>query len=425
MCSGNSSNFLQAVEFVFPIFRKEWVVLATQVVIIGAGPFGLSISAQLSVRGVDHLIVGRVNNTYRSLVPDGMLMKSEPYASTIASPDGKYTMAAFSAAHGLDYVDRIGPVTRDRFVEYVDWYAKELVPGILDETVTEVAPVDGGFRVSFADAAPVTARSVVVATGVIPYHALPAQLAGLPDALLTHTAKHIELGDFKGRKVAVVGAGQSALETAALLHETGATVQVIARTPQLSWNEKNPDYVSTLGHIKRPVVQLCEGWHCTFWNTPAAFRVLPEGYRIQKARTVLGPAGAWWLRHRVDGVIDVVTGHGVKEAVAKGSGVRLVLDGPGQREIDADHVIAGTGFRIGLERLPFLPGRLRAAVKTVNNHPVVSRSGETSVPGLYFAGAPTVVSIGPSARFIAGTFTLSALLAKSATRRAARAATKD
>lgn len=390
----------------------------TQVVIIGAGPFGLSISAHLSALGVDHLIVGRTNNTYRSLVPDGMLMKSEPYASTIASPDGKYTLAAFSASQGLDYVDRVGPVTRDRFVEYVDWYTERLVPGVQDETVTEVTPVDGGFRVSFADAAPVTARRVVVATGVIPYHYLPAQLGGLPDDLLTHTAKHIELDDFKGRKVAVVGAGQSALEAAALLHETGANVQIIARTPQLSWNVKNPDYVSTLGQVKRPVVQLCEGWRCAFWNTPAAFRALPESYRIQKARTVLGPSGAWWLRDRVDGVIDVLTGHGVKEAVAKGSGVRLILDGPGQPEIDADHVIAGTGFRVGLDRLPFLPEHLRSVITTVNNHPVVSRSGETSVPGLYFAGAPTVISIGPSARFVAGTFTLSALLAKSAARRA-------
>jgi thioredoxin reductase len=388
----------------------------TGVVIIGAGPNGLSISAHLSALGVDHLIVGRTNNTYRSLVPRGMLMKSEPYASAIASPDGKHSLAAFSAAHGLDYVDRVGPVTADRFVEYADWFAGQLVPDVRDETVTEVTPVDGGFRVSFADAAPVTARSVVVATGVIPYDYTPAELAGLPADLITHTAKYIELDDFKGRKVAVVGAGQSGLEAAALLHETGASVQIIARTPQLSWNEKNPDFVSTLGHVKRPVVQLCEGWRCAFWNTPAAFRMLPESYRIQKARTVLGPSGAWWLRDRIDGVIDVLPGRGVREAVAKGSGVRLILDGPGQPEVDVDHVIAGTGFRIDLKRLPFLPEHLRSVIKTVNNHPMVSRSGETSVSGLYFAGAPTVISVGPSARFIAGTFTLSALLAKSAAR---------
>jgi cation diffusion facilitator CzcD-associated flavoprotein CzcO len=405
-------------------FHKEQYVSDTEVVIIGAGPNGLSVSAHLSALGVDHLIFGRVNNTYRSLVPDGMLMKSEPYASSIASLDGEHSLAAFSAAHGLPYVDRIGPVGADRFVAYADWFAERLVPDVRDETVTEVTPVDGGFRVSFADAAPVTAGQVVVATGVIPYDYVPAELAGLPDDLLTHTAKHIAVRDFKGRKVAVVGAGQSGLEVAALLHESGADVTIIARSPQVNFNDKNPDHVSTLGQIKRPVVQLCEGWRCAFWYSPAAFRLLPESYRVEKARTVLGPSGAWWLKDRVDGVIDIRKGHGVKEAVAKGSGVRLVLDGPGQPEIDADHVIAGTGFRIDLKRLRFLPEHLRSVIKTVKNHPEVSRSGETSVPGLYFSGAPTAISIGPSARFIAGTHKSAAPLARSVAQRA-RAGRKE
>ena len=388
----------------------------TEAVVIGAGPFGLSISAHLSALGVDRITVGKVVDTYRNHVPDGMLMKSEPYASNISAPDRKHTLAAYSAARNVGYVKRVGPVTRRRFVEYADWYAAELVPDIRDETVTEVAPVDGGFRVSFADAAPVTARQVILATGVLPYQYVPAELAGLPADLLSHTGQVADLRRFHGHKVVVVGAGQSALEAAALLHEEGVDVRVVARTPALSWNKMNPEHVSALGHIKRPVVPLCEGWKCAFWNTPHAFRALPETYRLQKARTVLGPSGAWWLRDRVEGVLDVLTGHGVKEAVPDGSGVRLLLDGPEQSQVEADHVIAGTGFRIGLGRLPFLPAQLRSVITTLDNHPVVSRSGQTSVPGLYFAGAPTVVSIGPSVRFVAGTHTLSAQLAKSVAR---------
>jgi thioredoxin reductase len=390
----------------------------TEVVVIGAGPFGLSISAHLSALGIDHLTVGRPMDTYKSHVPAGMIMKSEPYASTIASPDGEYTLAAYSASKGLDYVDRVGPVTRQRFVDYADWYAEQLVPGVRDETVTDVSPVASGFRVAFANAAPVVSRTVVVATGVLPYRHVPAELAGLPAELVTHAAQHQDLSVFKGRRVAVVGAGQSSLETAALLHEEGASVQVIARVPQLDWNDPNPAQRSLMEHITRPVTQLCEGWRCYFWNTPYAFRRLPENYRITKARTVLGPSGSWWLKDRVDGVIDVMTGRTIREATAHGSGVRLVLDGHSHSVVDADHVIAGTGFRIDLARLSFLPEQLRLSVKSLNGHPLVSRSGQTSVPGLYFCGAPTVLSIGPSSRFIAGTHTLSALLAKSAARRA-------
>jgi len=393
-------------------------VFDTEAFVIGAGPFGLSISAHLSALGVDHRIAGRPMDTWRAHMPDGMLMKSEPYASTIASPDGRYDVEAYCRSSGLQYVERLGPLTRERFLNYADWYTKHLVADIQDESVTEIAKVDGGFRLSFAAAKPVTARQVVVATGVLPYRHVPAELAGLPSELVTHTADHHDLGVFQGMRVAVVGAGQSALETAALLHEAGVEVQVIARTPVLSWNEPNPAHLSAFGKLKRPVTQLCEGWRCYFWNTPSAFRVLPENYRIRKAKTVLGPSGAWWLRDRFDGVVDALPGHRVREAVADGSRVKLLLDGPSRSDVTADHVIAGTGFRVDLTRLSFLPDSLRSLIKTLRGHPVVSREGQTSVPGLYFAGAPNVLFVGPSSRFVAGTHTLPVPLTRSIAHRA-------
>jgi thioredoxin reductase len=399
-------------------------VFDTEVVVIGAGPFGLSISAHLNALGIDHLIVGRPMDTWRAHMPDGMMLKSEPYASTIASPDGKYHVAAYYESHGLNYVDRVNPLSRERFLDYADWYTKQLVPGVRDESVTEVTPVDGGFRITFANASPVLTRQVIVATGVLPYQYLPAELAGLPAELVTHTAKYHDFDQLKGRKVAVVGAGQSALETAALLHEAGVSAQVIARAPALTWADPNPAHVTALERIRRPVTPLCEGWRCAFFNSPYAFRMLPESTRILKARQVLGPSGSWWLRERVDGIVDVTTGCRIREAVAHGSGVRLVLDAPGRNLVDVDHVIAGTGFRVDLARLFFLPEHLRSVMKTLNGHPLVSRTGETNVPGLYFAGAHTVLSIGPSSRFIAGTHTLTAQLAKSVAR-SARADRKE
>jgi hypothetical protein len=158
-----------------------------------------------------------------------------------------------------------------------------------------------------------------------------------------------------------------------------------------------------------------------------ALRLLvPEDMRITKAKTVLGPAGAWWLKDRVDHVIEVLPDHQLRKAAPNGSGVQLLLEGPKESVLNVDHVIAGTGFRIDLARLPFLPEELRARITTVNGYPAVTRVGESAVPGLYFVGAPTAVSIGPSARFIAGTHNMSAKLAhavahrsKASTRRTA------
>jgi FAD-dependent urate hydroxylase len=392
--------------------------LRTNILVIGAGPLGLSISAHLRALGVEHCTVGRPMDTWRSHMPTGMKLKSEPYASEIASPAGGYDVAAYSRSRDLEYVKRQVPLSLDQFLGYADWYADALVPGVRDVTVAEITRADSEFRIAFADAEPMVASQVVVATGVLPYAHLPSELSGLPSDLLSHTSSVPEPSLFRGRRVAIVGAGQSALEAAALLQEAGTEVQLIVRGNAIRWLAANPAELGRLGHIKRPTTKLCEGWHCAFWNTPAAFRRLPLDLRVSKSQSVLGPSGAWWLKDRVEGVVDVLTGHNVKGVVATGSSVQLLLDGPERSSIDVDHVVAGTGFRVDVRRLDFVTDSLSTQIATINGYPVVSRSCESSVPGLYFVGAPATVSLGPSMRFIAATHNVARRVANAAARRA-------
>jgi thioredoxin reductase len=395
----------------------------SDVLVIGAGPFGLSISAHLRNRGVEHTIVGRPMDTWRAHMPQGMFLKSEPYGSVISSTTLGYDIATYSTLHGFDdYVDRVGPLSIERFVGYADWFADQLVPDIRDVTVTGVTPVDGGFHVEFAEESPVFARQVILATGLLPYAHIPDELSGLPSDLMTHSSVYDRLDQFRGRRVAVVGGGQSSLQTGALLHELGADVQVVMRSRQVIWEEQIPPELRLIDYIRQPPSKLCEGWGCVFYDSPDAFRLLPESIRISKALTTLGPKGAWWLRDRVEGVVDVLTGHRIKSAQPHGSGVRLHLDGPRQSSIEADHVIAGTGFRIDVARLSFLSEEIQAALVTRANCPLVNRAGESTVPGLYFAGAHTMVSLGPGVRFISGTHHTSAQLARSVARNARKKA---
>jgi len=124
----------------------------------------------------------------------------------------------------------------------------------------------------------------------------------------------------------------------------------------------------------------------------------------------------------VEGIVDVLFDHRVTGVEAHGSGVQLRLDGSRQSSVEADHVIAGTGFRIDATRLPFLSAEIKAGLVTRSGFPMVNRAGESAVPGLYFAGAPTMVSMGPGVRFIAGTHHTAAQLARSVARRARRKA---
>ena len=393
----------------------------SDVLVIGAGPFGLSISAHLRHRGVEHTIVGKPMDTWRAHMPLGLFLKSEPYGSALSAATRGYDIASYARLHGFDdYVDRIEPLSLKRFLGYADWFTEQLVPGVRDLTVTGVTPDGGGFKVEFAEESPVLARQVIIATGLLPYAHIPGELSGLPDGLLTHSSAHRELDQFSGRRVAVIGGGQSALQTGALLHEAGADVRIVVRRGEVVWNEPLHAQIRLRDYVLRPPAKLCEGWGCVVADSPTAFRLLPESVRVDKALNSFGPHGAWWLRDRVEGVVEVLAGHKLKSAEPRGSGVRLRLDGPKQASIDADHVIAGTGFRIDLSRLSFLSQGIRAGLATRASFPLVNRAGETSVPGLYFAGAPTMISLGPGVRFISGTHHTAARLARSVARHAGK-----
>lgn len=360
-------------------------------------------------------------NTWRAHMPLGLFLKSEPYGSHISAPTRGYDIAEYARLHGFDdYTDRVGPLSLERFLGYAEWFTKQLVPDVRDLTVTTVIPDGEGFKVEFAEETPAFVRQVIIATGVLPYAHIPAELSALPDDLMTHSSAHDRLDNFSGKRVAVIGGGQSSLQTAALLHEAGADVQVIMRRQQIVWEQVIPETLGVIGHIRTPPTTLCEGWGCAFAVAPDAFRLLPESVRIDKALHSFGPKGAWWLRDRVEGVVEVLAGRHLRSAAPQGSGVVIHLDGPERSSVAADHVIAGTGFRVDVGRLPYLPKDVQAGLVTRANCPVVNRAGESTIPGLYFAGAPTVVSLGPGVRFIAGTHHTSAQLARSVARRARR-----
>jgi thioredoxin reductase len=371
------------------------------VAIIGAGPYGLSLAAHLNALGVSYRHFGVPMWLWRDAMPKGMFLKSQGFASNLSDLEGTHTLEAFCRATGRPYRSYGLPVPLDTFTSYGHWFQNELGLKVEEVLVAGLAPQPGGFGLTLADGEQFAARQVVVAIGVEHFAYVPQPLSDLPASACTHSSAHADLAAFRGRDVVVLGAGQSALESAALLHENGAAVQVLAREPVIAWNglPLDPDRPPHR-RMREPESGLGSGWATWFYsNHPELFRRLPRRTRVYRSRTALGPAGACWLRERVEGQFPVRTGQIVAWARQQDGKVLL---GVADREVTADHVIAATGYRIDLKRLRFLPDTVRSSLRTVGGSVAVGRGYQSSVPGLYFIGPSVAPSMGPVMRFVFG-----------------------
>lgn len=377
------------------------------VAVVGAGPYGLSLAAHLRSAGVRYRQFGVPMDLWRRRMPRGMFLKSQGFASNLSDPEGAHTLRHFCQEAGRGYGDYGVPVSLETFTAYGDWFREQRGLEVEEVLVEALDRRGGAYELELAGGDRVRARAVVVAAGVQHFRRVPDVFADLPPELCTHSSEHTDLSAFAGRRVLVIGAGQSALEVAALLHEGGAEARLIARAPDVSWNGRPllPDR-PLWRRMREPEAGLGSGLSTWFYSEhPRLFRYLPERTRVHRARTALGPAGAWWLRDRVEGVLPVHVGHTIdwakpdgEDAVAIGVRTR----GGGGREFSADHIIAATGYPPDLERFEFLDPRLRSRLRTLAGTPRVDGHFESSEPGLFFVGAAVAPSHGPVMRFVYG-----------------------
>lgn len=380
--------------------------LDTEVAVIGAGPYGLSVAAHLGGRGIRHEVFGEPMDTWRNHMPRGMNLKSEGFASNLSDPTGEHTLERFCAEHGLEYGSIGVPVKLDTFERYGDWFRERLVPGLRRVLVDSVRVDAGAFELRLHDGGEtLRAQSVIVATGLQGHAYLPPALRELPSEMVMHSYDQRDPALPQGSTVAVLGAGQSAIEGAVLMHEQGADVKLIARRPKLVWNP-DPELGtrSLKDRLRHPASGLGNGLSLRLYAShPLTVHALPERRRLDVAYTVLGPAGGWWLRPRFEGNIESLLGRTLTAAAVQGDRLHLSLQGPrGLEELVVSHLLVGTGYRPDLSRLAFLDAGLRGRIATAGGAPVLDRLLQSSVPGLYFVGYPAAVSFGPVMRFVYG-----------------------
>ena len=370
-----------------------------EVAIIGAGPYGLSAAAHLKAQGRDVLVFGEPMEFWANKMPEGMLLRSPRVASNISDPEHAYTLEAYESSAKIAPA---APLPLATFVEYGQWFREHLGAALDQRMVARVEQDSGMFRLSMQDGEAIRARRVVVATGIGPFRKKPVVFKDLPAVHVSHCYEGRDVKRFAGKRVVVIGAGQSSLESAALLHEAGAAVELIVREDSLRWIGKHK-WLHQLGPVSRALYSEHDVGPVGISRLvayPKLVSCIPLKIRDKIRTRAVKPGGSQWLPVRLANV-KTTTGQSVSRARIVDDEVSLTLSDGSERR--TDHVLLGTGYQVDIARYDFLPPDLTGKVQQFDGYPKLSRGFQSSVPGLHFIGATAARSFGPLLYFVAGT----------------------
>jgi cation diffusion facilitator CzcD-associated flavoprotein CzcO len=369
------------------------------VAVIGAGPYGLSAGVHLKAKGIAVRVFGEPMEFWANKMPEGMLLRSPRVASSLSDPDRAFTLEAYETASKKE---PCAPVPLDTFVEYGRWFRHQLGSDLDRRTILRVDRDQSGFRLTLQDGEEIRSAYVVIAAGIGPFKKKPAVFQSLPPQRAIHCYEGRDVKKFTGKRVAVIGAGQSALESAALLHEANAQVEVIVRESHLGWIGQH----SWLHHMG-PISTLLYSSHdvgplgiSRLVAYPKIVSHVPLKLRDKIRTRAVRPAGSRWLPERL-AAVRITTGRCVTQTTTVGDEVALKLDDGSERHVD--HVMMGTGYQVDISRYDFLPQELMQDIRQFDGYPRLASGFRSSVPGLHFIGATAARSFGPLLYFVAGT----------------------
>lgn len=365
--------------------------LTTQLLIIGAGPFGLAASARAKARGIEHSVVGLPFSFWRDHMPQGMFLRSG-YDWHI-DPQEDLTFDRFLHVQNLEAVS---PIPLRTFLDYGDWFVQESGIRVRKSFVTRLvkSEISGDFVADLDDGTQIATPAVLCAPGFWPFRNLPTDLGTqVPQRHRRHSAALAGFKSFNGRRCLIIGGRQSAFETAVLLAEQGAAeVSVVHRHPTPVFAPSDWSWVA--GDLKS--AEASPGW---FADQPSEIRESIQRRFWEEGRLKLEP----WLGQRLERLDVSVFQNTILRKVLplRDGSYRGYLQGDFETLIEFDELILATGFVVDVTRIEYL-NSLTASLHVVDGFPALSSDFESAgVPGLYFVGLVAARQFGPYMGFLA------------------------
>ena len=353
---------------------------SSELLVIGAGPYGVATAARAIERGIETIVVGGPMSFWQQHMPEGMCLRSGPDWHLDAA--GVHTFEAFLEEEGIA-PDEVDPVPISVFLDYATWFQDNKGVVAQETLVTRLTRNGEKFEAVLDNGERITAETVVAAPGIRHFQQLPPWADAVPPGLGAHTGDLVHFEALRGARVLIVGGRQSAYEWAALIGEQGAErVDIVHRHDvplfeRVSWKFVD-DYVDSMLAVP--------GW----------WRALLPSEREQIARQ-FWEAGRltleWWLTprlatdqfHRWPGTSVIAIGDDTGDVVADLSN--------GER-LSVDRIVFATGYKANLPNVPYLGG-LVDNVDLVDGFPVLDEAFQSSIAGLYITGFAATRDFGP------------------------------
>ncbi|MBB6734060.1 NAD(P)-binding domain-containing protein [Cohnella zeiphila] len=358
----------------------------TTVMIVGAGPYGISLAYELWRRKVPFVIAGQPFSLWFDHTLGSMSIRSDYHTSEIYTRDKMFNIERFIRQKFPDRADELlnHRIPTSVFRDYLRDVLKRLPFPIERQKVVHVKKQGAFFVHTLEDGRQVVSEASVMATGIENHRVIPDGLAPLRSDLVLHSWQVADYEKLKNKRLLVVGAGQSAAECAAHL----------SKENQVTWvMRKQPVFYSEPINLPKPVFKFI------LYATPYYYFLPPRiksllGQKFVETTITPDMKSLWESKDLRTVYADV---NDLKLYEEEGGPIRS-----GVLNESYDRVIAATGFRYRLDALRFLDPGLRRAIRVEGDIPIVNFRFETSVAKLFMVGGITEPRYGPAQRFMIG-----------------------
>ena len=362
--------------------------MATELLVIGAGPYALSTGALARERGIDTVVLGQPMAFWRENMPEGMFLRSGPDWHLDAG--GVHTLEGYLEERAISHGD-VDPVPIQVFLDYCEWFQRAKGIDVREELVADLATCDGRFEATLTGGERLVADAVVCAPGIRHYTHIPDWAGSVPAGRAAHTCDLVRFDELAGSRVLIVGGRQSAYEWAALLHEHGAErIDIVHRHDVPRFERVSWEFVDA--HVES-TTKLRGYWR----NLPRSEQDAISRRFWEVGRLTL----EYWLTPRLEG--DSIHRWPGTEVVATlpapENEIRVELSN--SERLTVDHLVFASGYRADLTRVPYIAG-LADQIEQVDGFPVLDESFGTSLTGLYITGFSAVRDFGPFFGFVKG-----------------------